>query len=130
MNLSQIRQTGKPHLVPRERVIHDGPWLAELKDRGGKAMATGASKPTGLFLVSWCLASGAELAWWREQGLGIRRSEVSHLQVQRWGLSRRAGEGEAGKPPLTTWPPQARHMLGKGRVTGSFGMGLSSFSSQ
>ena len=101
MNLSQIRQTGKPHLVPRERVIHDGPWLAELKDRGGKAMATGASKPTGLFLVSWCLASGAELAWWREQGLGIRRSEVSHLQVQRWGLSRRAAWGRRGRETTT-----------------------------
>lgn len=101
MNLSQIRQTGKSHLVPRKRVTHDGPWLAELKDREGKTMATGTSKPTGLFLASWCLSSGAELAWWREQGLGIQRSEVSQLQVQRWGLSWRAAWGRRSRETTT-----------------------------
>lgn len=45
MNLSQIRQMGKLHLVPRERMTRDGPWLAEQEDREGKeATDTGSSK--------------------------------------------------------------------------------------
>lgn len=46
MNLSHVRQMGKSHRVPRERVMCDGPWLEELEGREGKeTIATGVSIP-------------------------------------------------------------------------------------
>lgn len=61
MNLSQARQMGKLHLVPRERMAR--PWLAEGEGREGKkATDTGSSKHYRLALVSWGQAREAELA--------------------------------------------------------------------
>lgn len=80
MDLSQIRQIGKSHLIPREKGTHDGPRLAGLEaEKGRSSWPQGSMNPTSVFLGSWCQANGPELTRWKEQGLGIPRSELFQL---------------------------------------------------
>ena len=52
-------------------------------------------------------------------------SKVGPIREAAMGKERRAG-----RPRLRMWAPRAMHVLGKGGFMGSFGMGLSRFSSQ
>lgn len=72
MNLSHVRHMRKSHLVPRERLTRDVPWLEGLEGGEGKeTMTPGASKPFRFCSLSLGVGPvGLTLLWWEEQGLG------------------------------------------------------------
>ena len=60
----------------------------------------------------------------------IRCVAAAGLKVGPVREAAKGKERQVGKPQLAMWSPRAMHVLGKGRVMGCFGMGLSRFSSQ
>lgn len=105
-------------------------WQSRKTEKGRRPQTQDPLNTTGLALVSWGQAREAELAWWRERGRGIQRSDVSQLQVQRWGLSGRPPRGRKGRwenhdspcgpqGPCTFW--------GKGESWAALGWGCPGF---